>query len=633
MDIQKYLSMYLEEGREHLAALRRQLQSVQEGQGDAVQEMFRHAHSLKGMAASMGFETTSGLSHALEDLLNGWRKGSEPTEVQVGIVGRALDLLDSLLDRTQDASSDDGVTGVDALLKELSDSVEGRESPAGTAPSPRQATAETIRAEGVEAEAPPEKTATLCVYVDPSSPMPAARLIIVTQRISIAHRIINAEPPLTEFQKGTVRAVRFTVPFSNDLKALARQLKELPDIIQVELEVAETAAEAGHKAPLVQSVRVMASDLDNLLAATSELLNNLNLLDAALPEADRKRHRFWLEAHRSLLNRLFDQVLSVRLVPFETLTQRVERTARELSSRLGKPLRFETTGADQMVDRNLLERLLDPLTHLVRNAVDHGLESPKERTAAGKTAEGLVTLSVRREEESLLIDLSDDGMGLDLEKIRKTAVEKGIVTHAEASALGLMDILEIITEPSFSTKEAVTEVSGRGVGLDVVRSSIEKLGGRLEVSSNPGAGCVFTLLIPSAVTLTEVLVFGAGNGSRFAVPTSQVLHLYPLAQHPIVSMGGKRFLQAGEELVPILPWRSVMAGREGCGVRIASSAGSCVLLVPAVFQCERVIIQPLGPPLEMVPDWIGSAHLSTGHLAYVLDGRSLVKRQLEQEGN
>jgi two-component system chemotaxis sensor kinase CheA len=638
MDMEKYLDLFLEEGREHVTGLRARLTPQCPSDPGVIQEVFRSAHSIKGMAASMSFEFMTRMAHALEDLFNRWRQGEPPTPEQEGLALRAVDALDALMDRVQSTKGD---TGLEEPLAPLLASLEHYRSqkpgtpgttdgepplpppPAGPAPEPPRPIPAPPRAEtGVPVHGPADR---IRVFVDPSSPMPAARLLVVAARIHQSLTILATEPPLAELQKGATRSVLFTVPRSPELKDLARSLKELPEITQVELEESPEVEEASARAPLVQSVRVRATDLDALLAATSELLTHLNQLEAGLAEAERRHHRFWLQSHRSLLNRLFDRVLSVRLVSFEALTARIERTARDLASRLNKPVRVEVTGADQQVDRNLLEKLLDPLTHLVRNALDHGIEPPAERAAAGKSPEGSVTLIIRREAESLLIQLVDDGRGLDVEAIRRKAVEQGLFPAAAASALSPAQVVELISLPSFSTKETVTEVSGRGVGMDVVRSSIESMGGRLEVESKPGEGCCFSLVIPAAVTLTEVLVFRMGQGTLFALPTSQVTRLYPLAQHPVVKAGNRRFLQAQEELIPVLEWGIGRVDRQGCGLRLAGRTGDYVLLVPEVLQSERVVVQPLGPPLDMIPEWIGGAHLSTGEIATILDGRNLVR--------
>jgi len=173
----------------------------------------------------------------------------------------------------------------------------------------------------------------------------------------------------------------------------------------------------------------------------------------------------------------------------------------------------------------------------------------------------------------------------------------------------------------------VTEVSGRGVGLDVVRSAIESAGGHLEMDSEQGKGSRFTLVVPSATTLTRVLVFGWDDGVRYALPASQICHLYPLSNFPLVWSGSERFLQVGDELLPVLGWRPGPVGRDGVGLRVAAPGRDRVLLVSRVYQGERVAIMPWGQPLEMVSEWTGGALLSTGEIAYVMDGRVLVNRE------
>lgn len=638
MDIEKYLDLYLEEGREHVSGLRARLTPSGPSEPDAVQQLFRSAHSLKGMAASMGFDATMTLSHGLETLLNRWRMGEPATPEQASLALRVVDALDSLMDRVQVSKGDAGLEGA---LSDLMAELAAQQEPQAAAPqmaspeaapapeAPQRAAAPAATAapspEGEASQPPNVPAMRLKVSVDPASPMPAARLLVVAQRIHQSLSVLSTDPPLSELQKGASRSVVFMVPAVPELKDLARSLKELPEIVGVELETEVAPEEPVARAPLVQSVRVRATDLDGLLAGTAELLTNLNQFEAGLAEEERRHHRFWLQVHRSLLNRLFDRVLSVRLVSFELLTSRLERTARDLAARLGKPVQIDVSGADQQVDRNLLEKLLDPLTHLVRNALDHGIEARSEREAAGKSLEGHVSLAIRREAESLLIQLRDDGRGLDVDAIRRTAIERGLLPPATVAALSPSQVMDLITLPSFSTKDTVTEVSGRGVGLDVVRSSIESLGGRLELDSQPGNGTRFTLVIPAAVTLTEVLVFRMGPGTLFAIPTSQVGRLYPLAQHPVIRTGSLRFLQSGDSLLPVLEWGPREVDRQGCGLHLGGPLGDHVLLVPEVLQSERVMVQPLGPPLEMIPEWIGAAHLSTGELATILDGRNLVR--------
>ncbi len=626
MDLSKYIDLYLSDGREHLAALRAGLpESAGEAPAD-VNALFRHAHSLKGMAASMGFEATAALSHALESLLGTWRAGALPTAPAVLASLEALDLLEALTDAVQTSGGEgDLVPPAQACAKKLSGvaGAPATPAPAAAAASP-PAPAASPEVPSPSAQGP---EARVTVAIDASSALPAARLLVVSQRLQQAFGRCTMEPPLAEVQAGNLRRARFRVPLGPGLKEAARQLRELAEVAEVTLEVCQAGPAARGEAAVVPSVRIPAPDLDDLLTLTSDLLHHLNLLESGLGSVERRHHRFWLEKHRALLDGLFDRVLSVRLVPFELLTERLARLVRDLSARTGKPLRFEVSGADQKVDRALLERLLDPLSHLLRNSADHGVEPRQERRERGKPEEGLLSLEIQREGEALLVSVRDDGRGLDETAIARAAVERGLLTSQEAALLTRKQILEFITLPAFSTRSEVSELSGRGVGMDVVRAAAESLGGRLEMASEAGKGSRFTLAIPSAATLTQVLVFGWTGAQRFGVPASQVRRIFPLSAHPLVWVGSRRCLRAGDDLLPVLSWRGGPVGRDGCALALSGPEGEKVLLVSDVYQTERVVIHPWGPPLDMIPHWIGGALLSSGEIAYIVDGRALARQE------
>jgi len=630
MDTSKYLDLYVTECREHLARMRRAIPAGEAVQSSALAELFRSAHSLKGMAASMGFEATSSLAHRMETLLGRWRDGEAPTAGQSTTLLAALDALDSLVDQAQATGSDKGLEEtVERAIRGLE---AGPAVPAAVSAPPFERPAPPSPA----SQPPPLRTSgraapsvRVTVAIDPASPLPAARLAVVMNRVREAFPDFAMEPGLAEIQAGNLRSAAFLLPDSPQVKELARSIQGLSEVSAVSLE-REAAPAAAHPGQvLVGSLRVQSADLDALLAQTSDLLFQLNAFQAALPEGERHRHRFWLESHRSSLNRLFDQVLAVRLVPFDSLVDRLARAVRELSGRLGKPVRFEHTGSDQQVDRSVLEKLLDPLMHLARNAVDHGIEGSADRAAAGKPAAGLLKLSIAREGEALFVTLEDDGRGIDLEAVRQAAAERGLYSPQEAALLDRGRLLELLTLPAFTTRREVSEVSGRGVGLDVVRAAVESLGGHLEMATEAGQGSRFSLVLPSALTLTQVLVFGWEDELRYGLPSSQIQSILDLAVHPLVRQGSRRYLDDGGELLPVLRWGTGPSEGRGYALRISAPQRDRVLVVSRVYQSERVVILPWGPPLEMVPEWMGGALLSTGDLAYILDGRALVKRDGE----
>lgn len=626
MNITKYLDMYLEEGRSHVATIRAGLNTSDGALSADINELFRQAHSLKGMAASMGFTPTSSLAHGLESLFAVWRDGTTPSDDQIKTAVEAVDLLDAMLDDVQQ-------NGNDSALAERASSVERNigQGDGNATPAPSKWSLETREEKtGRERTSPPAEVPgmKLKVYVDPASPLPAARFLVVSKKLKSGFGEVTMAPELAEIQRGNLYTAIFSLPAGSKAKEAAHAIESLPEISRVELlETEPVRRTAGGKHSLVRSVRVSIDDLDLLLNQTGDLIYNLNIFESGLPSDEKRRFRFWLENYRSRLNRQFEQVLSARLVPFQVLVDRVGRTIRQLSSAMAKEVRFEYEGADQRVDGTLLEKLLDPLLHLTRNAIDHGLESAEERISAGKPESGLIRLEIRPEADAILVILSDDGRGMDVPAIRREAVERGLYTQTQAARLDEAQLLNLLTTPAFSTRKEVTEVSGRGVGLDVVRSAVESLSGHLNMESTSGKGSTFTLVIPSAVTLTDILVFGwEGVEARFGIPNSQIRHIHPLSNHQLTWVGEKRCLKNGEELLPVVPWKPGPVGKDGYGLEFASGEGRRVLLVSSVYQTEKVMILPWGPPLEMVPGWMGGALLATGDLAFVLDARVISKR-------
>ena len=634
MDLSKYLDLYLSESREHVSGLRREIPAEGVVPPGAVNELFRRAHSLKGMAASMGFEATSRLSHGLESLLNLWRQGHPATSEQLQSALRAVDVLDASLDAVQRDSGDGAIApqaeeALAFLLEARGDvpgEVPGAAPAASMTPEPAKPRDDD---RSVKAAADGQVfRARIKVAIDPSCALPAARLMVMAERIRAAEPMSVMEPDLERVKREGIRLAVFHLPQGPRLKDLARSLQELPDVALVELEQdTPPPVRAAAGGTLMQTMRVSAEDLDSLRAHATDLLYGLNQYEASLSAGERRAHRFWLESERAHLNRLFDQVLSMRLVSFEVLAERLARTVRDLAGRLGKPALITVTGAEERVDRGLLETLLDPLTHLVRNAMDHGVESEDERRRAGKPGEARLSLDIRRESEALLISLEDDGRGIDAEVIRQAAVDRGLYAPHEAALLDRAKLLDLLTVPAFSTRKEVSDVSGRGVGLDVVRSAVESVGGHLEMNSEEGKGSRFTLVIPSATTLTRVLVFGWDDDVRYGIPASQIRHIYPLSTFPLVWSGDHRYLQAGDDFLPVLEWRPAPVGRSGAALRLIGPGGDRVLLVSSVYQGERVVIMPWGPPLEMISEWMGGALLATGEIAYILDGRVLVMQE------
>jgi two-component system chemotaxis sensor kinase CheA len=617
MDIKKYLEMYLSEGREHLSALTKGLQFKEGFNPESVSELFRGAHSLKGMAASMGFETTSKLAHALENILAEWRKGSTPSEEEIRRALRATDLLEALFEKVEKEGNDGGMeSDVEQWFNEGSKKEERKDG---------------IKQKSESAEKPKkskEKGFKIKVKIDPSSNLPAARLLIVYQKIKSMASDVEIVPAIEEIQREGTKFAEFYLEDEKDIKEIARAVASLPEVVDVEL-AEEEAGEASSSSALVSSLKIPSKSLDNFLYRISHLIYHLNILEKNLPLEVLKRQKFWFESHRSGLYQLYNEILETRLVSFDTLIERLERGARDLCAKTSKKFKFVVEGGGEKIDKVLLEKLLDPLMHLLRNSADHGIEENEQRVKLGKPSEGTIKMAIKRDGEKLTISFSDDGKGLDFEAIKESALKRGLIPFEKANSLNESDILDLITIPSFSTKKEVTQISGRGVGLDVVRSSVESLGGTLEMESKKGRGTTFYLIFPSAVTLTEVVVFSWDDNFYFALPTSQVNKLYPLSEYPIEWIEGSKRLRVEDKFYDILNFRLKAVGKEGIGIALNISPEQKILLVNKVLQTEKVVILPLGKPLERIPNLIGGALLSFGEICYIFDGTSFARNETE----
>lgn len=617
MDLEKYIPLYLSEGREHLSSLTNGLKSEKGFDKELISILFRSAHSLKGMAASMGFETTSKLAHSLENLLSGWREKEFVEKNDVDMALRATDILESLFQSVEKTGSDSG------FEKEVDEWVEQ---------TTKECVQNNIQKEKIEVKKEEIQKAELKkiklkVEIDSSSSLPAARLLVVLQKIKLLEKDVEIIPKIEEIKEKGLKSAEFFLPENCDIDSIGKSINSLPEVANVTIEKMEERQ--GSEPSLVSFLKVPAQSIDEFLFRISHLIYHLNTLEKSLSLEEKRKQKFWLESHRSLLHQLYNEVLETRLVSFDTLIERLERSLRDVSYKTQKKIEFLVEGKGEKIDKVILEKLVDPLNHLLRNACDHGIEHPEERKKIGKSESGKVMLSIKREGEKLTISLSDDGKGLDYEAIMENALKRGLITPEKARNLTEKDYLDLITIPSFSTKKEVSTISGRGVGLDVVKASVESIGGSLEMFSKKGEGTTFSLVFPSAVTLIEVIVFCWNREYPFAIPTSQVKKLYPLREYPIEWVEGKKKLKVQENFLEILNFRLSPVGKDGTGIGINFLDGERVMLVNEVIKTEKVVVLPLGKPLERIGCLIGGALLSSGDIVYILDGFSFSKKELE----
>src|SRR5438067_543389 len=634
----KYLPLFLAESREALAQLNSELVRLeQEPPGGPLWDaIFRRVHSIKGSAATIGLNAIVEIAHAAETLIGKLKaQKQKPERAQVDLLFEAADALTKEVERAATDSS---------LVARLGDA-------SRVLPEPEKPVAVPKIVEKPVVD-PALPRLDVFVALAKSCQAPGARALIVQRKLKALGALIDMEPTPQQLmqKKGGVRLVALLATI-RPAEEVRDAVAGVPDVESVEVRLAPLATPSPEVAPVAQgalrplieaapqedprseaTVRVRAQALDQLLDQAAEVLHGI----ARLRETARKlpeTHAGAIEAEVDRLRRtardLHGRVMNARLTPFSSLTERLPRAVRDLAHRLGKEVELEVQGGAVELDRTVIEALADPLTHLVRNAVDHGLETSAQRISMGKSLRGLLVLSARRERDKVLVEVSDDGAGFDAERLRQRAIEMGTLSPEKVGEITEQQSYELAFLPGLSTRDEATELSGRGVGLDAVKAAVERLGGKIGLRSAPGKGSRFTLELPLSVSMANLLLVQVG-GELYGLPMSRVV---ATTEYDLSARGGEGFearsLAVMGQLVrayslaklfglPSLapPGPRPFAVLEVDGITFALS-------VDRLVGQEEAVLKPLFPPLDRVRGLAGTTVLGNGRPLLVLDPRGL----------
>jgi two-component system chemotaxis sensor kinase CheA len=433
------------------------------------------------------------------------------------------------------------------------------------------------------------------------------------------------------------KRLEVAIDTAETLQALERALAQISDIASVSLREAgqerpaerspAAAAPAPPAAEAPRTVRVRTEILDYLLDAVGELLlatARLREVGRTLPAGHRPALDEGVDRLHGIVKDLHDKVMTVRMTPLAVVTERLPRAARDVARKVGKQVEVEIEGAEIEIDRAILDELGDPLVHVIRNAVDHGLEPPQARQVAGKPATGRVSVRARRERDRVILEISDDGKGMDPARLRAAAVSRGVLRPEAAAALGDREALQLACLPGISTAESVTDVSGRGVGLDVVKKVVETLGGTLEIDSARGQGTRFTFRLPLTVAVQPVLLVRVGE-EVLGLPITTVHGAAQVQLAHLDRSRGAPMLPVGDELVPVHDLAHLLgfpepAPRAERAVVVADGGeGRIGLAVDALLGQQEAVLKPLGPPLEGLAGLSAVTVLGNGRPVFILD--------------
>ncbi|MCF4099720.1 hybrid sensor histidine kinase/response regulator [Maritalea mediterranea] len=565
---------------------------------DILRQVFRLVHTIKGTCGFLELTRLEALTHAAENLMGRYRDGLPPTDEGVNTILTVIDQIKAHLDhmRAHDGAESDG--NDQALIDALN----------------RLAEEGTAEEDQFGDQAPFEGATETTAAPQPLDPLEEA--------------FRNAPGPDDPLP----------MPAEPDAAASAP--------------VAKPAKDPTAGTPPQGAIRVQLGVLEQLMTMVSELVLTRNQLMAVNREFEDARYHTPLQRLCSVTAELQDGVMKTRMQPISALWQKMPRIVRDLGKELGKQISLEMSGEETELDRQVLEQIKDPLTHMIRNAADHGLEEPGARVAAGKPEMGKIEMNAFHKGGQIVIEIRDDGRGLDAKKLKQKAQERGLANPAELDAMSDSQAHQLIFHPGFSTAEAVTSVSGRGVGMDVVRTNVEMIGGTIELQSSPGEGTLVSLNIPLTLAIVPALIV-ASHQERFAVPQRAVRELVRIApkQNRKVAVqneedmqlewvNGAQVLQLRDQLLPVLRLDEALGVQTatdnvdgGFVVVLEIGAFRFGLLVDAVFHTEEIVVKPMVGALKELKHFSGTTILGDGSVIMILDAPGLAAQVTQSELN
>ncbi len=734
MDVSQYLEIFIDETKEHLQSLNTQILDLEQDSenADTINEIFRAAHSLKGMAGTMGYKRMQNLTHDMENVFSEVRNGNIKVKANmIDILFQCLDALEEYLDNIQ-TTADEGTNDNEPLIKALNRILDGDDSGASeevTAEEPAAREVRSVPGEGAKwttvvlgdsertviqkAMEQGKKVYGLTVYVQESCILKAARAFLVFKAMESLGEIIVSSPSAQDIedeqfendfsifvlsdrtledviaaaesvseieravgglldlsQAPTGQAAGTEEPEREEPAAKADMEKDEPVSAPVNLSAAksertvsvdpvEKAAEkleetttvqetqpasaasskhekkaAANKPVVNRTVRVDIEKLDSLMNLVSELIIAKNSLvsisatsssDASASSAFNEQ----IEYLESVTTNLHESVMKVRMVPIESVVQKFPRMIRDLQKKLNKKMELYMSGEETELDRTVVDEIGDPLMHLLRNAADHGLESAELRKERGKPATGSIHLDAYQDGNNVIIEVSDDGGGINVAGVKEKAINRGVITPEQAENMSDKDIVNLLFLPSFSTAEKVTDVSGRGVGLDVVKSKIEALSGEVDVKTKFGEGSTWTIRLPLTLAIIQALMVVVGD-EKYAISLGSIETIENITGHDIKYVQAKEVINLRGSVIPLIRLDDMLDIRKERGnddnlvvVIVRKGDKQAGLVVDELIGQQEIVIKSLGKYINKCKFISGATILGDGEVALILDANAM----------
>jgi len=632
------LREFLTETSESLDTVDNQLVRFEQEPSNAkiLDNIFRLVHTIKGTCGFLGLPRLEALAHAGETLMGKFRDGMPVTGQAVTLILSTIDRIKEILGQLEATEAEPDGSDQD-LIDELQAMVErGMEAMTASAAQAAAAPAEPVP---VAAE-PAAEQGSLVPQVLERPLRPGEVSLDELERAFRETAIEVVAPPTAPVAAAPApapapapqpaAAAKETTPASKEAKPAAAKPAVKPAVKAV-------AADEVHEADKVanQSIRVNVDTLEHLMTMVSELVLTRNQLLEISRRNEDTEFKVPLQRLSNVTAELQEGVMKTRMQPIGNAWQKLPRIVRDLSGELNKQIELEMHGADTELDRQVLDLIKDPLTHMVRNSADHGLETPAERAAAGKPEQGTIRLSAYHEGGHIIICIADNGRGLNTERIKAKAVSSGLVSEAELEKMTEAQIHKFIFAPGFSTAAAVTSVSGRGVGMDVVRTNIDQIGGTIDIKSVAGEGSSVTIKIPLTLAIVSALIVEAA-GDRFAIPQLSVVELVRAranSEHRIERIKDTAVLRLRNKLLPLMHLKKLLKIDDGSssdpenGFIVVTQVGSQTfgIVVDGVFHTEEIVVKPMSTKLRHIDMFSGNTILGDGAVIMIIDPNGIAK--------
>lgn len=668
MDMSQYLDTFLEEAREHLNRLEKGLLSLESdpGNSDVLADIFRSAHTLKGMSATMGFDSVAELTHEMENVLQKLRSGeTKPSTAIVDMVFKCVDALNTMICNI--AEGGNGELRVDHLVAALRTSElplstfdENETQQRHNQPITTVELNEFEKSLVKEAINQGYQCFHLVVNINHRCIMKSARAYMVFKNMELVGEIIKTIPSVQDIEEERFDTSFEIVLISTENPDIIREgivnLSEMdePEINCITELVSVLPSDPGHntmaggepalpqqdsktetfkgsvnmnpKTNAAQTVRVDKSKLDSLMNLVGELVINKTRLE----QINRLHHLPDLAETLEQMDRttsdLQNVIMKVRMVPIDHVFNRFPRMVRDLARELGKEIELVIEGEDTELDRTVIDEIGDPLVHLLRNAVDHGIEAPGSRIASGKIECGHIHLMARHEGNNVIIEVEDDGKGINYEALKIKAVSQGMISEEEAAEMNRQSALRLVLLPGLTTVETVTDISGRGVGLDAVLNKIEALNGNLQIESTPGRGAKFKIQLPLTLAIIQALLVSLEN-EVYAIPLNFIAETISVWPDQIDCVQEQEFTLLRGEVLPLkrlnklfeVPDAGIAKDPEINIVVVRKGKKTVGLVVDNFIGQQEIVIKPLGKMIGNIPVVAGATILGNGQVSFIVD--------------